>query len=427
MSIFKKKSKPVTEERGIVNEWNNPVTGKINFNPYNTFNQSSSLKLSAVYRCVSLISDSIGSLPFNPYIYKGNWPTIDDTNTIYNLLNIQANSFMGSFMFKKLVAVNMLMKGNFYAVIDRANNGTVLSLTALNPDYVQIYVNGNLITDVTDFTSLGTDINITYRYLLTGKEYDKSQIIHVPNYVSANGLLGISTLDYAIDTLGLASYTNEHSSNFFKGGANLAGILRPKEGKMINSAQATKAKQDFISALSPVVGGVSGGIVALESGMEYQAITVSPQQSQMIENKTFSVMEICRYFGVPPSLAFSETQKYSTAEQQAIDFLNNGLLPLIEKIENEFYRKLYLPSEWAYTDLKFNVENFARLDAVTKADVLTKLISAGVKTPNEGREMYNAKFPLTGGNNGWISTNLQDMANPVVKDNKLKQDKQQTL
>jgi HK97 family phage portal protein len=423
--IFSKKN---TEERGIYENWQDPILGTLSFNGYSSFNQSKSLKLSTVYRCVNLVSDSIASLPLYPYVWNGNWKNVDETNTLYNLLNVQPNSFMGAYMFKKLMIVNMLLKGNAYILVDRLNSGAVLSLTLLNSDFVQVYVNGQLITAVTDFTALGSDLTITYLYTLTGKEYDKSQIVHIPNY-TVNGIEGISTLSYASDTLGLASYTNEHSSNFFKGGSNLAGILRPVAGGTLLKGQATKAKQDFINALSPVVGGVSGGIVALDAGLEYQSITVNPKDSQMIENKAFSVLEICRYFGVPPSLAFSETQKYSTAEQQALDFLNNGLLPVIEKLENELYRKLFLPSEWPTTDLKFDVENLIRLDAVTKADVLIKLIGAGVKTPNEAREAYNAKFPVTGGNKAFISTNLQPLDNPVVAgttpvDNKLKQDKQ---
>jgi len=414
------------ETRSTIEDFQNPILGTLSFGTYGAYNQSKALKLSTVYRCVNLISDSIASLPLYPYIWKGDWKYIDESNTLYNILNVQPNSFMGSYLFKKQILVNMLLKGNAYILIDRANSGTVLSLTLLNSDYVQIYINGALISTISDFTALGPDVKITYYNQLTGKEYDKSQIIHIPNYVRDNGIEGVSTLTYAADTLGLASYTNEHSSNFFKSGSNLAGILRPVAGGTLLKGQAIKAKQDFINSLSPAVGGISGGIVALDAGLEYQSITVNPKDSQMIENKAFSVLEICRYFGVPPSLAFSETGKYSTAEQQSLDFLNNGLLPLIEKLENELFRKLYLPSEWPTSDLKFAVDNLIRLDAVTKASVLTQLINVGVKTVNEGREMYDAKFPVAGGNKAFISTNLQPLDNPVVTgptpvDNKLKQ------
>lgn len=426
MNIFQRAFNihPKTEQRS--DDFQNPVLGTLNLGSYSSFKQSKALKLSTVYRCVNLISDSIASLPLYPYVYKdagaGAWKYLDEANTLFNLLNVQPNCWQGAFQFKKMMVVNMLLKGNTYIAIDRAVSGQVLSLVLLNSDYVQVTVNGQIVTAVTDFSILDK-IEIKYTNLLTGKQYDKSQIIHIPNY-SVDGLNGISTLSYAADALGVTSYTNEHSSNFFKGGANLAGILRPVAGGSLLKGQAAKAKSDFINQLSPVVGGVSGGIVCLDAGLDYQSITVNPKDSQMLENKAFNVLEICRFFGVPPSLAFSETAKYSTAEQQSLDFLNNGLLPVIEKIENEAYRKLYLPSEWSTTDLKFDVENLVRLDATTKATVLTQLVNIGVKTVNEGRDMYNAKFPVSGGNKAFISTNLQSLDSPVVTappvDNKLK-------
>jgi methionyl-tRNA synthetase len=40
---------------------------------------------------------------------------------------------------------------------------------------------------------------------------------------------------------------------------------------------------------------------------------------------------------------------------------------------SEFFRKLYLPSEWNTSDLKFNTENLLRTDSATRADYYTKL------------------------------------------------------
>lgn len=402
-----------TEKRSIGDEsvWQNPILGTFSFNSFSKFNSNKALKLSVVNRCINLISDSIAALPLLPYVYKNNWKIVDEENSINNLLNLQPNNFSSAFTFKKQMIENMLLKGNSYILIERENNGDVISLKLLNSDYIQIQVNGALVSDVLDITDENFDLK--YFNLLSGKIYDKSQIIHLINYTS-NGIAGISTLAYAADALGLAHYTNEHSSNFFKGGANLAGILKPVAGMNLLKGQGIKAKQDFINALNPSLGGTSGGVVVLDSGLEYQSITVNPKDSQMIENKAFSVLEICRYFGVPPSLAFSETSKYSTAEQQALDFMNNCLLPILEKTENEFRRKLYLKSEWNYNDLKFDVENLIRLDATTKIDVMTKRIANGLLTVNEGRENYNCKFPVSGGNEAFISTNLQSLKNPVV-------------
>lgn len=395
--IFKTKKDEV-EERDFV-EWTNPIYGTLNFSSFAQYTQSKALKISTVYRCVNLISDSIASLPLNPYTYKENWKYINYDTTLYNILNVQPNPFQSKFTFMKLAVASMLLKGNTYIYIDRAKTGDVLSLILLSSDNIDIQIEEN---------------DIKYYDRVTKKLYDKSQIIHILNY-SLNGIEGISTLTYAYTSLETAYNTDQHANNFFKAGANLAGILRPIAGGNISPSKAREAKTNFISALNSDLGGQSGSIVVLDSGLEYQSITVSPKDSQLLESKQFNVIDVCRFFNVPPSLAFSESGKFSTAEQQQIDYLNSCLLPIIEKFENEFFRKLYLPSQWNISDLKFDVENLVRLDANTRADMFVKLHSVGGYTTNEIREKLNAGFPVVGGNRAYIQVNLQPTDNLIVE------------
>ena len=344
-----------------------------------------------------MISDSIASLPLIPYTYKdksgniGNWKYINYDDTYYNLLNIQPNGLMSSNTFKKLLVVNMLLKGNGYVLIDRDKLGRVLNLILLNSDYIEPKIINN---------------DLVYYDNYNKKSYDKTQIIHLLNY-STNGILGFSTITYAATTLGISYNSEEHTSNFFKGGASLAGILRPIAGVNINTAKATAAKDAFINALNSDLNGTSNSIVVLDSGLEYQPITISPKDAQLLESRQFNVIDVCRFFGVPPTMAFSETGKFSTAEQQQIDYLNNTITPLLEKIENEFFRKLFLQSEWNYSDLKFDVENLLRTDANTRADYYTKLFRVGGYTVNEIREKLNGGFPVSGGNRAFIEVNVQ--------------------
>lgn len=397
MSIFDvfKRNKPV-EERSF-DEWTNPILGTLSLSSTSSYTSTKAMKLSTVYRCVNLISDSIASLPLLPYTYKDktgtitNWKYVNYDDTYYNLLNVQPNFLMGSNTFKKLLIVNMLLKGNAYVLVDRDKTGRVLNLILLSSDYIEAKIEKN---------------DLVYYDSYNKRTFDKSQIIHLINYTT-NGINGVSTITHAATTLGISYNSEEHTSNFFKGGASLAGILRPIAGVNINTAKATAAKEAFINALNIDLNGTSNSIVVLDSGLEYQPITISPKDSQLLESRQFNVIDVCRFFGVPPTMAFSETGKFSTAEQQQLDYLNNTLTPLIEKIENEFFRKLYLPSEWAFSDLKFDVENLLRSDANTRADYYTKLFRVGGYTVNEIREKLNAGFPVSGGNRAFIDNNVQ--------------------
>jgi len=376
-------------------DWVNVVLGTLRIGGSAAYKAEKATKLSTVYRCINLLSDAIASLPLNPYTYRDNWKYINFESPLFNLLNVQPNPFISAYMFKKLLVVDMLTKGSGYILIDRdTRTGKVLNLTRLDPDFVRVEIIGN---------------DIRYYNNLLGTEagaYDKSQICHIINY-TIDGITGISTLEYAADTLGIAYSSESHAANFWKSGASLAGILSPKDGATMSTTQAGKAKTAFMAQINPELGGSGGGIVVLGDGLNYQSISINPKDSQLLESRQFNVIEICRFFNVPPSLAFSETGKFSTAEQQSIDFLNNGLTPLIEKIESELFRKLFLPSEWNSTELKFDVENIMRLDAVSRADYYSKMHQVGGFTTNEIREKLNAAFPVKGGNRAFIQVNLQ--------------------
>lgn len=377
-------------KRGI--DYMNPILGTLRFSSTANYKSNKAMKLSTVYRCVNLLSDSFASLPIVPYTYKNDWKYIDYDNGLYNVLNIQPNAFMSAYTFKKMIVTNMLLKGNAYILITRNKvTGSVEGLTLLNSDSIIIVVDNN---------------DIKYKSTINNQVYDKSQIIHIQNY-TVDGINGISTLEYASSALGSAWSSEEHSSNFWKSGGNMSGILRPVAGASMSSTQASRAKTDLIAQLNTDLGGASNSIVVLGDGLEYQPITVNPKDSQLIESRQFNVIEICRFFNVPPSLAFSETGKFSTAEQQSLDFLNNSLTPMIEKIESELFRKLYLPSEWDKSELKCDVENIMRMDAITRGDYYTKLFNIGAYTTNEIREKINASYPVKGGNRSFIQVNLQ--------------------
>lgn len=404
MGLFNRKKKDGTEKRSILDTLQNadPVVGWLNFGNQVNYTQSKNLKLSTVYRCVNLLSDSIASIPFTAYTYKENWKYKDRESNLNNILNIQPNDFQSAYIFKKLLVQLMLLKGNAYVLIERNTKG-INSLTILNNDTIEVLISDN---------------DIKYRDTSTNTIYDKSQIIHLVNFTQ-DGIRGISTISYAANSLEIAYNSDEHAANFFKGGANLGGILRPVAGANISPTKAQSAKDKFINALTGNLGGKSGGVVVLDSGYEYQPISISPKDSQLLETRQFNVIDVCRFFNVPPTLAFSDTAKYSTAEQQQLDFLTNSLTPLIEKIENEFFRKLYLKSEWNEHELKFETDNLLRLDATTRASYFTQLHNIGAITSNEIRAKINSEFPVAGGNRAFVNTNVQPIDNIIYdkKDN----------
>ena len=390
------KSKPLVNQdvRGYnSNEYINPVLGTLNYINSN-YTDSKALKISSVYRAVNVISDAVAVLPLDTYTYSGNWKT-KEFNNLYYLLNVQPNINMSAVTFKKAIVQNILLKGNCYIHIIREGN-SIKAFEILNPDTVQVVLVNNV---------------KKYQVINTNTLLDDYDVIHIMNY-SNNNLVGISTLSYASMSLGTAYNSEEYASNFFSGGGTLAGILRPVAGVNMTGDKARSAKESFLNSLNSDLGGKSNSVVVLDSGLEYQSISISPADAQLLESRQFNILSIAQWFGVPPSKLFDlSAASYASAESSQIDFLNSTLLPLLEKIELEFYRKIYLPIEYSTTELKFDVSNLLRLDQSTQATVFSQLFNIGAMSVNEIREKLNANYPATGGNRLMIGQQMQPLDN----------------
>lgn len=381
-------------------EWTNPILGSVKLSSGTNYTESKALKLSTVYRAVNVISDSVAILELHNYQYKGDWK-YKQYNKLYYLLNVQPNSKMSAFTFKKNIVQSVLLKGNAYILLKRdKNTQEVIEMELLDTDTIQVLMVNN---------------QLKYQVINTKVVYDSADIVHIMNY-STNGYVGVSTLSYASMCLGNSYNSEEHASNFFSNGANLSGILRPVAGVNLTKDKADKAKESFINSLNGDLNGSSGGIVVLDAGLEYQAISINPKDAQLIENRRFNVITICQFFGVPPSKVFDLSKSsYATNEAQQIDFLNSTLLPILEKIEIEFFRKIFSPVEYDLTELKFDVSNIIRLDSTTQASYFSQLFNMGALSTNEIREKLNLNYPVAGGNEHMIQVNVQPLNNMKAK------------
>ncbi len=133
---------------------------------------------------------------------------------------------MTRFTFIKTLVVSTLLKGNGYAYIERDNEGNAVALHYIPSDLVTIIQPKSL------------QENVAYSVTGLPNLIEACNMIHILNF-SYDGITGISTLTHAKNTLGLASDSEAHASGFFKGGANLAGILT------VQSTLTSKQKQDL--------------------------------------------------------------------------------------------------------------------------------------------------------------------------------------
>ena len=384
---FKKNKRSVTNADGFTN---------LLFNSQGSYSTNRALLLSAVYRCVEVISDSIAQLPLEPY-FKSNdgFKSKFTAHPSYALLNKEPNNNMTRYTFIKTLATSMLLTGNAYAYIDRDGKGNAKALYYVPTDIVTIIYPQKL--------------NEQVKYSIAGfsNVVEACNMIHILNF-TRNGIEGISTLSYAKQALALSDYAEQNAKGFFEGGANLSGIIKTE--KPLTTERKQELKQSWQQAFAPGVG-TPGGVTVLDCGANYQPITVNPTDAQLLETRRFNVVDICRFFGVSPVKAFDlSNSSYSTVEATQLAFLTDTLSPLLEKFEQEFERKLYKPSEKANIEVRFDTTPILRVNKSELAQYFSTLFQIGALTVNDIRKELDLTA-LDGGDTSLVQVNLQTLQN----------------
>lgn len=405
MGLFTRK-KPVTVEPEKRSEEPENVFGlALNYNGFSTYKTSLALNLSAVYRCVEVITNGVASLPVKLYRVDGDGYKHQLDSDLSYVLSKRPSEKMNAFTFYKLLVKDILMSGNAYALIKRDGTGKVIGLN---------YVPAGLVSPIDKIDHI--------EYMVTGMKTTVHQkdIIHLMNY-SDNGVFGVSVLTYARRTLGIADGGEKSAENFYKSGSCTSGFLK------FDGPSSGKQREEILSAWNQATGGPNSGpngIAVLPANVNYTQLSVDPADAQLLESREFSVIEICRFFGVSPWKCFDLTKSnYNNSEMAELSFLNDTLRPLLTKIEIELETKLF-PGMTGY-DIKFDVNEMLRTDQKSHAEYLTKMFNLGVLSPNEIRKELDME-EIEGGNIHVAQINLTSIKNletiNATADNRLKED-----
>lgn len=362
--------------------------------------RSKPMLLSTVYRCVDLITDSVAVLPLKTYLLdEGGFKKEYKTHPAYMILDLEPNADMTRFVFFKTLMASVLLTGNGYAYIERDRNLNLLQLIYIPTSQVTIVY-------ITDKNGI-----MRKRYQVVGfKELvEPKDMIHVLNF-SYDGIIGVSTLTHARQTLGIATKSEEHASGFFESGGAVSGILTV-EGKRLDKTQKDQIYETWDERMSQH----PNGIAVLEGNMKYQPITVSPKDSQLLESRQFNVVDICRFFSVSPVKAFDLSKSsYSTVEATQLQYLTDTALAVITKIEQEINRKVFLRSERGRIIAEFDTSAILRTDKAAQAAYWKDMFYVGAASPNEIRRENNLSR-VDNGDKVFVPVNTQTLDNALMQ------------
>ena len=359
MGIFsRKKNKPV-EERS------EPLGG-LHFNGISPYSGGQNMRLSAVYAAVNQISNSCALLPINVVKIDSDGTRKQVQHQLNEVLNLRPDNKLTHYTFIKMMMESVMLKGEAFALIIRDDNLNVIELKYIDADYVTPQIIGGQV-----------------KYIVAGmqKAVDAINMIHLYQHVDEQ-MNGISVIKYASKTLASAVEAEKHSSNFFKSGANLSGII--KASATLTNDQKKQIRESWTQAFAN--NSETASVAVLPAGLDYQAISVSPEDSQLLESRKYNVIEIARFFNISPIKLFDlSSSSYGSLEQTQLNYLQDTIYPYIKMMEDEFNLKLFRPSEVGKKQVSFDFTTLMSTDKATEASYYKEMLTNGILSLNEVR------------------------------------------
>lgn len=317
----------------------------------------SAMQLAVVWACIKILSEDSASLPLDLFRRRKSGPGKDKAtdDDRYFIMHDHWNPEMSAMTGRETFASHLISWGNGYAEREKAG-GKINRLMALWP------ITPNRVTVKRDEKR-----RLTYHVSMAGTSLPnvilpREKILHTPG-LSWNGLIGYSPIGAAREAIGLGMALQEYSERYFGDG------LHP--GAVITHEHPMKDPKAFREAANEVYGGLGKAhrLMLLEEGMKIDRIGIDNKDSQFLESKQYSNVDIgTRIFRLPPQMygEFDKASTYASAEQFSLDYVTKTLRPWLVRLEQSYNMALLAPSEWGEYFFEHNMEGLIRGDMAAR-------------------------------------------------------------
>lgn len=330
--------------------------------------------LAAVMACVGAVASTTASLPAYVYRRTSNGRTEALDHPVSRLIR-RPNDAQTWPDYIEWLTSQALLHGNAVSEIVFDGAGRPVALIPIPWGNVSpvLLSNGRLALDVVAYQSPWGGKGRSRR-LLPGES------LHLKDR-SDDGLIGRSRLSRAREVIGTAQALQEWSGSLWRnqatpvGALKLAGNLKPDSMERLRAGLS-----DLYSSA-----GNARKVLLLPDGMEWQSISVSPEDAEVLASRRFTVEELCRLFQVPPPIVQDLSHGTFTNSREAGRwFAQFTLSPWCRKIEAEFARSVFTDPAMS---LEIDMSALMRGDAETRWQSHKIAVEAGILDPNEVREI----------------------------------------
>ena len=330
---------------------------------------SSAMRISAVYSCVKVLSESIATMPVNLYSVAKSGTNERLHNKQDRLVSIAPSEGQTAAEMWSYVVTCLALHGNAYLYMTRTAGGRVVELLPVSPSNVTINIDGNRISyNVT----IGEAAN--QRVL----KLTNNELLHFKG-LTLDGYTGISPISYNNALISGERASVDYANRVIAEGATPNGVLE-MDGTLSDDA-FTNLRDSWNGAH----GGSNNGsrVALLESGVTYKPISLSPVQIGLLDGRKYSRSEIAGIYRVPPHMIGEMSQAtYSNIADQSKSFYRYTLAPWLTSIEQRLNHSLAGPGQM----YRFDTDGLLRPSLQDESTSYKSLIETGILSPNEVRE-----------------------------------------
>lgn len=339
------------------------------------------MRAAAAYRSITLISGAVAVMPLHLKRRRDGRRLDASDHPVWTVITRRPNKWQTPSEFRRMLQTHILLRGNGYAMKVMSGNRLV-GLLPLMPDRMEVKQHDDLTLEYRYTTKSGRLVVLT-----------PAEVLHLRGH-SLDGVVGLSPLRYAAETVGLALDMSGHARSLFANGARMSGTLtHPGElgPEAHDRLQASMA--EFQAG-----GAREGRTLILEEGITYNRMGLSMADAQFIEAAGVTRTEIFMFYGVPPHMAgdVSKSTSWGTGlEQQSQGFVAYTLEDWLTTWEEALMRDCLTAGE---SDLYFRFNRNALVRGDIRARYAAYAISRqwGLDTIDEIRALED-KDPLPDG------------------------------
>ena len=341
------------------------------------------LKEATYFACMKVLSESIGKIPLKIMQHtRQAWTLARRDHRYYRVLNQRPNRYMTATTFWSMMELFRNHYGNAYALIDD-RDPLHPQLFPMHPEDVEVYYDdARRLADVPD---------VYYRYSSGGSQIvlTSAEVLHFKNFLTRDGVIGIPTREQIADVIQGSGQAQKMLNRLYRSGMTAKAVLQYTGG--LNDANVEALKKGIQEYAAGKDGTGSGGIIPIPLGFTLTPLNIKLTDSQFLELKQYSALQIAAAFGIKPDQIGDYTKSsYASSEAQQISFLVDTMLFIVKQYEEEIAEKLLTQEERESGCMaKFNTRVLMRADQFTQINTISTAIQSFLYMPNEGREFLD--------------------------------------